>query len=79
MLSPLEDAYQTLTVKTTLKGLVGDVDTNGHVDNMCCFLKPGHVALAWTDDETDPQHKVSKEAFEILSNTTGSPKLVLRV
>jgi agmatine/peptidylarginine deiminase len=37
------------------KGVVGDEDTNGHVDNFCCFKGPGEVILHWTDDEKDPQ------------------------
>lgn len=49
---------------------VGDEDTNGHVDNMCCFVKPGVVLLAWTDDELDPQYKRSVEALTVLSNST---------
>ncbi|KAJ8459890.1 hypothetical protein OPV22_032816 [Ensete ventricosum] len=52
------------------RGLYGDDDTNGHVDNMCCFVKPGMVLLAWTDDELDPQYERSVEAFSVLSNTT---------
>ena len=36
-------------------GVEGDVDTSGHVDNMACFLRPGVVALHWTDDTNDPQ------------------------
>ncbi|KAM0943163.1 putative agmatine deiminase [Dioscorea sansibarensis] len=52
------------------RGLYGDDDTNGHVDNMCCFVKPGMVLLAWTDDESDPQYERSLEAVSVLSNTT---------
>ena len=37
-------------------GVFGDDDTNGHVDNLCFFVRPGHVALTWTDDPTDPQY-----------------------
>ena len=37
------------------KGLYGDDDTNGHIDNFACFAAPGHVLLAWTDDASDPQ------------------------
>lgn len=38
------------------KGVVGDDEiVNGHVDNFCCFVRPGVVLLAWTDDEDDPQ------------------------
>lgn len=46
----------------------------GHVDNFCCFLAPGVVALAWPNDENDfndPQWEISNDAYERLSNTTG--------
>ncbi|XP_002512017.2 agmatine deiminase isoform X1 [Ricinus communis] len=52
------------------RGLYGDDDTNGHIDNMCCFAKPGVVLLSWTDDEKDPQFERSMEALSILSNAT---------
>ncbi|KAD2805942.1 hypothetical protein E3N88_39319 [Mikania micrantha] len=47
-----------------------DDDTNGHIDNMCCFVKPGVVLLSWTDDESDPQYERAVEAFTVLSNST---------
>jgi agmatine/peptidylarginine deiminase len=25
------------------------------VDNMACFIRPGVVAISWTEDKTDPQ------------------------
>lgn len=38
------------------KGMAGDdAITNGHVDNLACFVRPGVVALSWTDDVNDPQ------------------------
>ena len=49
------------------EGIYND-ETNGHVDNMCNFVRPGVVALAWTDNENDPQYKRSHEAYEYLSN-----------
>ncbi len=36
-------------------GIYND-ETNGHVDNICCFAAPGEVILAWTDDRDDPQY-----------------------
>lgn len=51
------------------KGVVED-ETNGHVDNMACFARPGEVILAWTDDETHPQYKRSKDAYELLKQST---------
>ncbi len=41
-------------------------ETDGHVDNLCCFTEPGVVALTWTDDQADPQYERSREACEIL-------------
>ena len=49
--------------------MAGDDDTNGHIDNMCCFAKPGVVLLSWTDDETDPQYERSVEALSVFSNS----------
>lgn len=45
-------------------------ETQGHVDNICCFLRPGEVALAWTDDTSDPQYEISRENEEILLSAT---------
>ncbi len=51
------------------EGIYND-ETNGHVDNICAYVRPGVIALAWTDDETDPQYKRSTEAYEYLTNET---------
>ena len=45
-------------------------ETNGHVDNLCCFIRPGVVALTWTDDKSDPQYEISIDAYERLSAAT---------
>ena len=45
-------------------------ETNEHVDNMACFIKPGVIALAWTNDKKDPQYKNSSEALKLLSKET---------
>ena len=41
-------------------------ETSGHVDNLCCFLRPGVVALTWTDDQNDPQYRISQDAYHRL-------------
>jgi len=53
-----------------LKHGVLDDCVHGHVDIMCSFVKPGVVMLHWTDDETDPQYKMSKLNLDILENIT---------
>ncbi len=45
-------------------------ETNEHVDNIACFIKPGVVALSWTDDKNDPQYKFSYNAYKLLKNET---------
>jgi agmatine deiminase len=47
------------------KGVVDD-ETDGHIDNLCCFARPGEVILTWTDDKRDPQYRVSQDAYERL-------------
>lgn len=41
-------------------------ETGGHIDNLCCFIRPGEIALTWTNDQNDPQYDISREAYEIL-------------
>ena len=60
------------------RGIYND-ETNGHVDNMCAFVGPAEVVLAWTDDENDPQYERSREAYDILINTTDAYKRKLKV
>ncbi|HET9198625.1 MAG TPA: agmatine deiminase [Solirubrobacterales bacterium] len=45
-------------------------ETDGHVDNIACFARPGVVLLTWTDDEDDPQHRISRDARERLEAAT---------
>ena len=51
------------------RGIDGD-ETNEHVDNMCAFLRPAEVVLAWTDDENDPQFPLSQACFNYLRMQT---------
>ncbi|QIS09629.1 agmatine deiminase [Nocardia arthritidis] len=62
-------------------GLTDD-DTRGHIDNMARFVAPGHLLLAWTDDERDPQFARSAAALEILERETdanGNPLTVTKI
>ncbi len=51
------------------RGVYND-ETDGHVDNLACFVRPGVVLLTWTDDESDPQHPISRDALERLQRAT---------
>ena len=48
-------------------GLFND-ETNGHIDNFCCFIRPGKVLLAWTDDPQDPNFERCQAALQVLEN-----------
>jgi agmatine deiminase len=47
------------------KGLFND-ETDGHIDELACFVRPGEVCLTWTDNRRDPQHAISLDAWERL-------------
>jgi agmatine deiminase len=60
------------------RGVWGD-ETDGHVDNLACFIRPGVVALTWTDDETDPQWEISQDARRRLEAVTDARGRALEV
>lgn len=64
------------------KGIYMDEDTNGHVDNICQWVAPGKVVLAWEDNVDDPQHERSQMALDYLSSQTdakGRPIEVIKI
>ena len=82
LLSPGRNPHLTqLEIEETLKIYLGvskviwlengiyQDETNEHVDNIACFIRPGVVALAWTNDKEDPQYKFSSEAYKVLKNS----------
>lgn len=50
-------------------GIFND-ETNEHVDNICAFVAPGEVVLAWTEDENDPQYAMSRACLKVLEEQT---------
>lgn len=47
------------------RGIYND-ETNEHVDNICAYVKPGEVVLAYTEDREDPQYALSLSCLEVL-------------
>jgi agmatine deiminase len=45
-------------------------ETAGHIDNLACFARPGVVLLTWSEDESDPQHAISRDALQRLQAAT---------
>jgi agmatine deiminase len=45
-------------------------ETDGHVDNLACFSRPGRVLLTWSEEPGDPQTEISREARRVLESAT---------
>jgi agmatine deiminase len=61
----LKDYLNVEKVLWIPRGVFRD-ETTGHVDNLACYLRPGVIALTWTDDKSDPQYERSAEAYDYL-------------
>ena len=61
--------YLNVSKVIWLENGIFEDETNEHVDNMACFIKPGVVALAWSQDKNDPQYKYSMNAYKVLTNS----------
>ncbi len=51
------------------KGLFGD-ETDGHVDNVACFAKPGAILFQACYDREDPNYEITQENLDILRQAT---------
>jgi agmatine deiminase len=60
------------------QGVYND-ETNGHVDNLACFERPGVVLLSYCADESDPQHAISRDAEQRLQAATDARGRALEV
>ena len=71
--------YLNVTKVIWLPNGIYEDETNEHVDNMACFIKPGVVALAWSDEKGDPQYGYCRAAYKILSNSEDAQGRKLQV
>ncbi len=63
----LRDHLAIDTVIWLPDGLFND-ETDGHVDNFCCYVRPGEVLLAWTDDTQNPNYERCQAAMRVLES-----------
>ena len=63
-------AYLNLKTIIWLKRGIYLDETNGHVDNIFSFVRPGECVLAWTEDKNDPQYEICVENLKILEEAT---------
>ena len=74
----LADYLGIQTVIWLGRGVLND-ETDGHVDNLCCFSAPGEVCLTWTNDRGDPQYEISREAYERLAGARDARGRALKI
>ncbi len=67
-----EELARCIGVSKTIwlnRGLYGD-ETDGHIDNVACFAKPGAVIIQVCDDPKDGNYPIIQENLSILKNAT---------
>ena len=54
-------------------------ETNGHIDDVACFVAPGEVACIWTDDLDNPFYDACHAAYKTLSEAVDAKGRTLKV
>ncbi|WP_337653612.1 agmatine deiminase [Allisonella histaminiformans] len=62
-----------------LKDGIDPYETNGHIDDVACFIAPGEVACIWTDDSSHPFYKEAQAAYRALSQAVDAKGRKLKV
>ncbi|BCJ94516.1 putative agmatine deiminase [Anaerocolumna cellulosilytica] len=60
------------------QGLFGD-ETDGHIDNIACFARPGEVIIQTCKDKEDPNYEITQENLKILQEATDSKGRKLKI
>ncbi|MGT2638124.1 agmatine deiminase [Streptococcus ratti] len=62
-----------------VKDGIDPYETNGHIDDVACFIRPGEVACIYTDDKNHPFYREAKAAYDFLSEQTDAKGRLLKV
>lgn len=54
-------------------------ETNGHVDDVACFVRPGEVACIHTEDQASPFYEAAQDAYKRLIQMTDAKGRQLKV
>lgn len=54
-------------------------ETNGHVDDVACFVHPGEVACIYTEDESSPFYETAQQCYRELCGMTDAKGRKLKV
>jgi len=62
--------YLNLEKIIWIKDGIDPEETNGHIDDVACFVRPGEVACIWTEDPENPFYAECQAAYKTLSEAT---------
>lgn len=62
-----------------IKDGIDPEETNGHIDDVACYIRPGEVACIWTKDKENPFYEEAQAAFKTLSEATDAKGRKLKV
>ena len=71
--------YLNLKKVIWVKDGIDPAETNGHIDDVACFIRPGEVACIWTEDKKNPFYKQAQDAYKTLSQATDAKGRKLKV
>ena len=71
--------YLNLEKIIWIKDGIDPHETNGHIDDVACFIRPGEVACIWTEDPNHPFYEAAQAAYKTLSEATDAKGRKLKV
>lgn len=71
--------YLNLEKIIWIKDGIDPEETNGHVDDVACFVRPGEVACIWTENKEDPFYQACHDAYDTLINAVDAKGRKLKV
>ena len=71
--------YLNLEKIIWIKDGIDPYETNGHIDDVACFIRPGEVACIWTEDPAHPFYEAAQAAYKTLSESIDAKGRKLKV
>ncbi|MBP2623854.1 agmatine deiminase [Streptococcus oricebi] len=72
-------AYLNADKVIWVKDGIDPYETNGHIDDVACFIRPGEVACIYTEDENHPFYREAQAAYHFLSEQSDAKGRRLKV
>lgn len=71
--------YLNLEKIIWIKDGIDPYETNGHIDDVACFVRPGEVACIYTEDTEHPFYEQAQAAYKTLCEATDAKGRKLKV